>query len=111
MMQHNRDLSRNQQGKDVALLHRQLINIGYTIDTQEILGEIFGESTFQAVLLFQQRERLRPTGVVDAVTAQAIVNRYEPDKTVIPAPAGGVVAAPLAQGATPSLALGATGEA
>ncbi len=116
-----------------VLLQSRLSNIGYTIDTTEALGEIFGQSTYLAVLHFQQREGLSPTGVVDAVTAQAIVNRYESDKTVIfhpsqmphqpglpqplqpgvpiPAPAGGVVATPPAQGTTPALALGATGEA
>src|SRR5579884_3418336 len=123
MTQHNNNLSLNQQGKDVALLQSRLSNIGYTIDTSEILGEFFGESTLQAVQLFQQREGLSPTGVVDAVTAQAIVNRYESDKMLIlnspqmalqpgvpiPALAGGVVAATPAR-TTPALALGATGE-
>ena len=83
MTQHNNNLSLHQQGKDVALLHSRLTNIGYTIDTTEILEELFGESTFQAVRLFQEREGLRLTGVVDAITAQAIANRYESDKTVI----------------------------
>src|SRR6266700_3353306 len=83
MTQHNNNLSLHQQGKDVALLQSRLSNIGYTIDTTEILEEFFGESTLQAVRLFQQREGLHLTGVVDAVTAQAIVNRYESDKTVI----------------------------
>src|SRR6266702_1884777 len=83
MTQHNNNLSLHQQGKDVALLQSRLSNIGYTIDTTEALGEIFGQSTYLAVLHFQQREGLSPTGVVDAVTAQAIVNRYESDKTVI----------------------------
>ncbi len=83
MTQHNNNLSLHQQGKDVALLQSRLSNIGYTIDMTEILEEFFGESTLQAVRLFQQREGLHFTGVVDAVTAQAIANRYESDKTVI----------------------------
>src|SRR6266487_539267 len=138
MTQHNNNLSLHQQGKDVALLQSRLSNIGYTIDTTEALGEIFGQSTYLAVLHFQQREGLSPTGVVDAITAQAIANRYESDKTVIfhpsqmphqpspPTPQGPLPApiselghsievvrapTPPAQGTTPALALGATGEA
>src|SRR3989440_8101825 len=132
MTQHNNNLSLHQQGKDVALLHSRLSNIGYTIDTTEILEELFGESTFQAVRLFQEREGLRLTGVVDAMTAQAIANRYESDKTIIFNPSqtphqphspqplqpgvpirtltGGVVATPDVRGTTSALALGATGE-
>lgn len=82
MTQHN-NLSLNQQSKDVAQLQGRLINIGYTIATSEILSELFGQSTYQAVLHFQQREGLRPTGVVDVATAQAIANRFESDKTII----------------------------
>lgn len=83
MTQHNSNLSLNQQGKDVALLQSRLLNIGYTIATPEILNEFFGQSTYQAVQQFQQREGLRPTGVVDAQTAQALINRFESDKTML----------------------------
>ncbi len=83
MTQQNPNLSLNQQGKDVVLLHSRLINIGYTIATSEILNEFFGESTYRAVVLFQQQEGLPPTGVVDTATAQALVNRFEADKTII----------------------------
>ncbi len=82
MTQHNNNLSLNQQGKDVALLQSRLLTIGYTIATPEILGETFGQSTYQAVLHFQQREGLHPTGEVDALTAQTLVNRFESDKTI-----------------------------
>ena len=83
MTQHNPNLSLNQQGKDVALLQSRLINIGYIIATPEILNEFFGQSTYQAVVQFQQREGLHPTGVVDPLTAQALMNRFESDKTVV----------------------------
>ena len=83
MTQNNPNLSPIHQGKDVALLHSRLIGLGYTIATSEILNELFGQSTYQAVQQFQQREGLRPTGVVDALTAQAIVSRFEADKTII----------------------------
>ena len=81
MTQHNSNLSLNQQGSDVALLQSRLITIGYTIATPEILSEIFGQSTYQAVLQFQQREGLHPSGIVDPQTAQALINRFESDKT------------------------------
>ena len=45
MTQHNNKLSLNQQGKDLALLYNRLINMGYTIDTPEIIGEISRQST------------------------------------------------------------------
>ncbi|MGH2479877.1 MAG: peptidoglycan-binding protein, partial [Ktedonobacteraceae bacterium] len=81
MTQHNSNLSLNQQGSDVALLQSRLITIGYTIATPEILSEIFGQSTYQAVSQFQQREGLHPSGIVDPQTAQALINRFELDKT------------------------------
>src|SRR5581483_7774340 len=83
MTQQNPNLSLNQQGKDIVLLHSRLINIGYTIATSEILNEFFGESTYRAVVQFQQQGGLPPTGVVDTATAQALVNRFEADKTII----------------------------
>ncbi len=45
MTQHNLNLSLNQQGRDVTFLQSRLINMGYTIATPEILGEVFGQST------------------------------------------------------------------
>jgi len=83
MTQHNNNLSLNQQGKDVALLQSRLITMGHMIATSEILSELFGESTQQAVIQFQQAEGLPVTGRVDGATAQAIVTSFELDKTVI----------------------------
>lgn len=83
MTQHNNNLSLHQQGEDVALLQSRLITRGHTIATSEILSELFGESTQQAVIQFQQAEGLPVTGSVDGATAQAIVTRFELDKTVI----------------------------
>ncbi len=83
MTQHNDNLSLNHKGRDVALLHSRLAGIGYEIATSEILNELFGQSTQQAVLLFQQREGLYPSGVVDAATAQVLVKRFESDRTII----------------------------
>ena len=83
MTQHNNNLSLHQQGKDVALLQSRLMTIGHTIATSEILSELFGESTQQAVIQFHQAEGLPVTGRADGATAQAIVTRFELDKTVI----------------------------
>jgi Putative peptidoglycan binding domain len=105
MPQHNRDLSLNQQGKDVALLHGRLINIGYTIDTSEIINEFFGQSTHQAVIHFQQAEGLEATGVVESATAQAIVARAESDETfIVPKPSippHAATSAPIGPGEMP----------
>jgi peptidoglycan hydrolase-like protein with peptidoglycan-binding domain len=83
LTQHNNNLSLHQQGKDVALLQSRLMTLGHTIATSEVLGELFGESTQQAVIQFQQAEGLPVTGSVDDTTAQAIVSSFEADKTVI----------------------------
>jgi len=83
MTPNNQNISLNQQGKDVVLLHGRLINIGYTIETSEIINEFFGQSTHQAVIHFQQVEGLSATGVVDSATAQAIMARAESGKTFI----------------------------
>ena len=76
MTQHNNNLPLHQQGKDVTLLQSRLITMGHTIATSEILGELFGESTQQAVIQFQQAEGLPVTGSVDGATAQAIVSSF-----------------------------------
>jgi peptidoglycan hydrolase-like protein with peptidoglycan-binding domain len=86
MTQHNRDLSLNQQGQDVVLLHNHLIALGFTIATTELLNELFGPTTRQAVMRFQQMERLAPTGVVDAATARAIADRFHARGGQPPAP-------------------------
>jgi peptidoglycan hydrolase-like protein with peptidoglycan-binding domain len=83
MTQHNNNLSLNQQGKGVSLLQSRLMTMGHTLATSEILGELFGESTQQAVIQFQQAEGLPVTSSVDGATAQAIVSSIELDKTVI----------------------------
>jgi peptidoglycan hydrolase-like protein with peptidoglycan-binding domain len=83
MTEHSNNLSLNQQGKDVALLQSRLSSIGYAIDMSEIIGELFGPSTYQAMLHIQQREGLLPTGVLDDVTARTLINRFESDETML----------------------------
>ncbi|HEU5367014.1 MAG TPA: peptidoglycan-binding protein, partial [Ktedonobacterales bacterium] len=83
MTPHNPDLSMNQKGRDVALLHSRLMTLGYSIETSEILNEVFGQSTYQAVVSFQQEAGLPATGTVDAATAQALVQKFESGRTTI----------------------------
>lgn len=67
-----RDLSLQMQGEDVQLLHAELHQLGYKIPTEETKRAFFGEGTLQAVLDFQRKRGLQPTGVVDERTAHAI---------------------------------------
>jgi peptidoglycan hydrolase-like protein with peptidoglycan-binding domain len=83
MTPQNPDLSLNQKGKDVALLHSRLMTLGYKIDTSEILNEVFGPSTYQAVISVQRDAGLPVTGVVGAATAQALVRKFESERTTI----------------------------
>lgn len=121
MTQHHRDLSLNQQGQDVVLLHNHLIALGFTIATTELLNEHFGQTTRQAVVRFQQSAGLPPTGVVDAATAQAIASRRRqpagqppalqqsvPSPTAPQPPPGQAGAAPPASERTPPLEEGPT---
>jgi hypothetical protein len=67
-----RDLIRDMQGDDVALLHRELRQLGAEIPDEERERSFFGAGTFLAVVEFQRKDGLEPTGRVDAVTAEAI---------------------------------------
>ncbi len=73
---HDSNLSLNRQGQEVVLLHNHLIALGFTIATTEILNELYGPTTQQAVIRFQQSEGFPPTGVVDAATAQRITQSF-----------------------------------
>lgn len=65
-----RTLEPNVHGDDVALLHRELRLLGFTIGDREGL---FGSTTFVAVQQFQRDHGIEPTnGIVDARTARAI---------------------------------------
>jgi hypothetical protein len=49
MTQPTSNLSQDQQGKEVALLHSHLFDIGYKFSPSEVQNEVFGPSTEQAV--------------------------------------------------------------
>lgn len=79
----NRNLSLQMQGEDIALLQRELKQLGFTIAEDETLGRVFGQSTRQAVVLIQRRGGLEPTGVVDNRTAQRINAGLQPQSYLV----------------------------
>jgi hypothetical protein len=63
------------EGEDVALLQQELQQLGFTIAEEEVARRFVGESTREAVTVFQRQHGLEPAtaaGVVDEPTAQAI---------------------------------------
>jgi hypothetical protein len=67
-----RELRLDLRGEDVALLHRELVVLGFAIPDAERRDTAFGRGTEQVVARFQTASQLEPTGVVDAETARAI---------------------------------------
>ena len=59
----------NMKRDEVSYLHKVLEQLGFRIDRREKLEKRFGRSTRQAVLEFQKKYRLNPTGEVDEKTA------------------------------------------
>ena len=74
MKLHGRNLSLNLRGRDVALLHRELRQLGHAIPEDEVSRFIFGRGTLRAVMDFQRKNGLEANGVVDEKTA-AVINR------------------------------------
>src|SRR5687767_4202716 len=69
-----RNLSLNLRGRDVALLHRELRQLGIEIPEDEVRRFTFGRGTVRAVTEFQRRNGLEANGVVDERTA-TVINR------------------------------------
>lgn len=69
-----RSLSINLRGRDVAILHRELRQIGLAIPDDEVRRFLFGPGTSRAVSEFQQKNGLEANGIVDEKTA-AVINR------------------------------------
>ena len=74
MKLNGRSLSLNLRGRDVALLHRELRQIGLVIPDDEVRRFLFGPATVRAVTQFQQKNGLEANGIVDEKTA-AVINR------------------------------------
>jgi hypothetical protein len=69
-----RNLSLNLRGRDVALLHRELRQIGLVIPDDELRAALYGRVTFRVVAEFQKKNGLEANGVVDEKSA-AVINR------------------------------------
>lgn len=73
----NRNLSLRMRGEDVALLHKELIQLEYPIAENEKQRMYFGTTTRQAVLDFQEKKDLEASGIVDSETAKRINQALE----------------------------------
>src|SRR6266487_1549398 len=65
------------QGEEVRQLHKVLHTLGYPIPPTEVQGSIFGEGTQEVVRQFQERNGLKPSGVMDGRTEQILYLRSE----------------------------------
>lgn len=72
-----RKLSVRMRGEDVALLQKELGQLKFTIPNDEVQKKFFGTATHKAVLDFQRKHGLEPTGLVDAGTAGIIKRELE----------------------------------
>jgi len=66
-----RNLTRDLRGDDVAVLQRELRQLGYEIPDDEVEKKIFGDQTFKAVLEFQRAHGLKANGDILGLTAAA----------------------------------------
>lgn len=72
-----RELSIELKGEDVALLQKELMQLGFEIADTELKDSLFGETTQKSVIEFQQKNGLKESGVVDEATATAINQAVE----------------------------------
>src|SRR6476661_2090854 len=84
-------------GDEVARLHQALAQRGYPVAAQEVKRKFFGPGTREALLEFQKRQRLDPTGTVDAKTA-AVLSAPPPPSVIAPRPATLARGAPAVAG-------------
>jgi hypothetical protein len=88
---HGRDLKRRMQGADVLQLQSELHQLGPSITDRKGL---FGQTTRKAVIDFQARRGLTPTGMVDGQFRQSINAALTPapgTPTAVPSPGSGPV--------------------
>jgi hypothetical protein len=60
-----RDLSRGMSGSDVATLQTALLDLGFRIANTELINKFFGETTYDAVVGYQIKVKLVPTGIFE----------------------------------------------
>ena len=70
MQLQGRDLQINMRGDDVALLHQELIQLGYTIPDDELREQRFGMGTRASVLDFQKLSGRDSTSIVAGAVAR-----------------------------------------
>jgi Tc toxin complex TcA C-terminal TcB-binding domain/Neuraminidase-like domain/Putative peptidoglycan binding domain len=68
----DRNLSQGTQGSDVKLLQKELRQLAYKIADTEVTKNLFGETTQQAVIDFQESHGLTSDGIVGATTAKEL---------------------------------------
>ncbi len=68
-----RNLQQGLTGDDVRLLHSELALLNLVIPDNERLAGLFGPVTVTAIQNFQKKHNFPITGIVDAVTARAII--------------------------------------
>lgn len=79
MKPQDRNLYLWKKGEHVQRLQAALGHLGFAITDRE---GMFGKTTYQAVLTFQEQHELEVTGVVDEETAQLISRGAERPKPV-----------------------------
>lgn len=72
MILQGRNLTQGLTGADVATLHAQLTELGFTVPTAEVQASQFGAGTLAAVEQAQAAAGLTANGTVDAATAGAL---------------------------------------
>jgi hypothetical protein len=72
MVLQGRNLTQGLTGPDVAALHAQLTELGYTVPAAEVQGNQFGAGTLAVVEQAQVAAGLTANGTVDAATASAL---------------------------------------
>ncbi|MGH3513991.1 MAG: peptidoglycan-binding protein, partial [Pseudonocardiaceae bacterium] len=72
MMLQGRNLSQGVTGPDVAALHAEITQLGYTVPPTELQANRFGAGTLAAVQQAQAAAGVTASGTVDAATASAL---------------------------------------
>ena len=71
MILQGRNLTQGLSGADVAALHKELTQLGFTVLQTEQQASSFGAGTLAAVEQSQAAQKLSATGIVDNATAGA----------------------------------------
>ena len=86
-------------GEKIMALHRALGILGYTIPVAETSISLFGDETLNALKDFQQKNKLTPSGVIDAQT-MTLFNKKMVERKIPVDPAKKDLGIPLALNAS-----------